>query len=211
MPRAPSKRGITSSLNLNQLARAARPRDVVMSNYRRIYLPGGMYFFTVITLRRQRFLIDDDVRAALREGIQLTRQTKPFEIVAWVQLPDHLHCIWRLPPDDTDFSSRWSMIKRIVTQRCGARLNRPEWLNARRRKRQQGTLWQHRFWDHLIHDEDDFNRHMDYIHWNPVKHGLVSKVVDWPYSSFHRLVRSGWYPELWGENISFDNTNEFGE
>ena len=145
MPRAPSKRGITSSLNLNQLARAARPTDVVMSNYRRVYLPGGMYFFTVVTFHRQRFLIDDDVRAALREGIQLTRQIKPFEIVAWVQLPDHLHCIWRLPPDDTDFSSRWSMIKRIVTQRCGARLNRPEWLNARRCKRQQGTLWQHRF------------------------------------------------------------------
>jgi putative transposase len=182
-----------------------------MSNYRRVYLPGGMYFFTVVTFRRQRFLIDEDVRAALREGIQFTRQTKPFEIVAWVLLPDHLHCIWRLPPDDSDFSSRWSMIKRIVTQRCGERLNRPEWLNARRRKRQQGTLWHHRFWDHLIRDEDDFNRHMDYIHWNPVKHGLVAKVADWPYSSFHRLVRSGWYPELWGENITFDDTNEFGE
>ena len=191
--------------------RAARPTDVVISDYRRVYLPGGMYFFTVVTFRRQRFLIDDDVRAALREGIQFTRQTKPFEIVAWVLLPDHLHCIWRLPPDDTDFSSRWSIIKRIVTQRCGERLNRPEWLNARRRKRQQGTLWQHRFWDHLIRDEDDFNRHMDYIHWNPVKHGLVSKVADWPYSSFHRLVRSGWYAENWGEDITFDDVNEFGE
>jgi putative transposase len=90
-----------------------------MSNYRRVYLPGGMYFFTVVTFRRQCFLIDDDVRAALREGIQFTRQTKPFEIVAWVLLPDHLNCIWRLPQDDTDFSSRWSIIKRIVTQRCG--------------------------------------------------------------------------------------------
>jgi putative transposase len=105
-----------------------------MSNYRRVYLPGGIYFFTVATFRRQRFLTDNDVRAALREGIQFTRQTKPFEIVAWVLLPDHLHCILRLPPDDTDFSSRWSIIKRIVTQRCGELLNRPEWLNARRRK-----------------------------------------------------------------------------
>ena len=95
-----------------------------MSDYRRVYLPGGMYFFTVVTFRRQRFLTDNDVRAALREGIQFTRQTKPFEIVAWVLLPDHLHCIWRLPPDDTDFSSRWSIIKRIVTQCCGERLNR---------------------------------------------------------------------------------------
>jgi putative transposase len=88
---------------------------------------------SIFTFRRQRFLIDDDVRAALREGIQLTRQSKPFEIVAWVLLPDHMHCIWRLPPDDTDFSSRWSIIIRIATQRCGERLNRPPWLNARRR------------------------------------------------------------------------------
>jgi len=102
-----------------------------MSNYRRVYIPGEMYFFTVVTFRRQRFLIDDDVRAALREGIQFTRQTRPFEIVAWVLLPDHLHCIWRLLPNDADFSSRWSIIKRIVTQRCGERLNRPPWLNAR--------------------------------------------------------------------------------
>jgi putative transposase len=96
-----------------------------MSNYRRVYLPGGMYFFTVVTFRRQRFLTDNDIRAALREGIQLTRQTKPFEFVAWVQLPDHLHCIRRLPPDDTDFSSRWGIVKRIITQRCGERLNPP--------------------------------------------------------------------------------------
>lgn len=182
-----------------------------MSNYLRVYVPGGLYFFTVVTLNRQNFLIDGDVRAALREGIQFTRKKKPFEIIAWVLLPDHLHCIWRLPPDDADFSSRWSMIKRIVTQRCGERLNRPEWLNARRRKRQQDSLWQHRFWDHLIRDEDDFNRHMDYIHWNPVKHGLVAKVVDWEYSSFHRLVRCGSYPELWGGNVAFDSGEEFGE
>jgi putative transposase len=182
-----------------------------MSNYRRVYFPGGLYFFTVVTFRRQCFLIDKDVRTALREGIQFARQSKPFEIVAWVLLPDYLHCIWRLPPGDTDFSSRWSMIKRIVTQRCGERLNRSEWLNARRHKRQQGTLWQHRFWEHLIRDEDDFNQHMNYINWNPVKHGLASKVIDWPYSSFHRLVRKGWYAENWGENIIFDNGSEFGE
>ncbi|MGZ4954660.1 MAG: REP-associated tyrosine transposase [Methylobacter sp.] len=91
------------------------------------------------------------------------------------------------------------------------RLNRPEWLAARRRGRQQGTLWQHRYWDHLIRDEEDFNRHMDYIHWNPVKHGFASKVADWPYSSFRRLVRSGWYVESWGAKIVFDDNCEFGE
>ncbi|MGZ8153369.1 MAG: REP-associated tyrosine transposase [Methylovulum sp.] len=182
-----------------------------MSNYRRVYVPGGLYFFTVKTFRNQHFLTDDDVRAALREGIELTRLSKPFDIVAWVLLPNHLHCIWRLPPDDADFSARWSIIKRTVTQCCGERLNRPEWLTARRRQRQQGTLWQHRFWDHLIRDEDDFNRHMDYILWNPVKHGFAAKVADWPYSSFHRLVRSGWYAENWGGNIAFNDSDEFGE
>ncbi|WP_333877474.1 REP-associated tyrosine transposase [Methylobacter sp.] len=182
-----------------------------MSNYRRVYVPGGLYFFTVKTFRNQRFLIDDDVRGALREGIEFTRQSKPFDIVAWVLLPNHLHCIWRLPPGDADFSARWSMIKRTVTQRCSARLNRPEWQSARRLKRQQGTLWQHRYWDHLIRDEDDFNRHMNYVHWNPVKHGFAAKVADWPYSSFHRLVRSGWYVESWGAKIVFDDNCEFGE
>jgi len=149
-----------------------------MPNYRRVYVPGGLYFFTVKTFRNQHFLTDDDVRAALREGIQFTRQSKPFDIVAWVLLPNHLHCIWRLPPGDADFAARWSIIKRTVTQDCSSRLNRPEWLTARRRKRQQGTLWQHRYWDHLIRDEDDFNRHMDYIHWNPVKHGFAVNVAD---------------------------------
>jgi putative transposase len=174
-------------------------------------VPGGLYFFTVKTLRNQHFLTDDDVRAALREGIQFTRQSKPFDIVAWVLLPNHLHCIWRLPPGDADFAARWSIIKRTVTQDCRERLNRPEWESARRRKRQQSTLWQHRYWDHLIRDEDDFNRHMDYIHWNPVKHGFAVNVADWPHSSFHRLVRSGWYDENWGEQIVFDDSYEYGE
>jgi len=182
-----------------------------MSHYRRVYVPGGLYFFTVKTFRNQHFLTDDDVRAALREGIQFTRQNKSFDIIAWVLLPNHLHCIWRLPSGDADFSARWSIIKRTVTQRCGERLNRPEWLTARRRQRQQGTLWQHRYWDHLIRDEDDFNKHMDYIHWNPVKHGFAVNVADWPYSSFHRLVRSGWYAENWGEKIAFDDNDKFGE
>lgn len=155
----------------------ASPTDVVISNYRRVYISGGMYFSggyvpQATFSNRRRY------PRGVARGFQLTRQSKPFAIVAWVLLPDHLHCIWRLPPDDTDFSSRWSIIKRVVTQRCGERLNRPELLSFRRYKRQQGTLWQHSFWDHLIRDEDDFNRHMDTIHWNPVKHGLVFKVVD---------------------------------
>ena len=86
-------------------------------------------------------------------------------------LPDHMHALWTLPPGDEDSSHRWRVIKRMVTQRRQTRLNRPEWMNSRRKKRNQSTLWQHRFWKHLIRDEADFNRHIDYIHWDPVKHG----------------------------------------
>jgi len=134
--------------------------------------------------------IDVDVRSA-QEAIGTLRSTHPFVIEAWVLLPDHMHALWTLPPGDEDFSYRWRVIKRMVTQRCQTRLNRPEWMNARRRKRNQSTLWQHRFWEHLIRDEADFNRHIDYIHWNPVKHGYVVQVSHWPYSSFHRYVKQG--------------------
>lgn len=135
-----------------------------MSNYRRANTPGGTYFFTVNTLHRQRFLTDADVRRALREGIKLAWRMKPFTIEGWVLLPDHLHGLWTLPPEDADFASRWSIIKRTVTQRCAARLNRPELLTERRRQRHQSSLWQHRFWEHQIRDEADFRRHVDYLH-----------------------------------------------
>ena len=130
-----------------------------MPDYRRTHVPGGTYFFTVNTYRRQTFLTDVHVRSALREAIGTLRLTHPFVIEAWVLLPDHTHALWTLPPGDEDFSYRWRVIKRMVTQRCQTRLNRPEWMNARRRKRNQSTLWQHRFWEHLIRGEADFNRH----------------------------------------------------
>ena len=182
-----------------------------MPDYRRAHVPGGTYFFTVNTYRRQTFLTDVDVRSALREAIGTLRLTHPFVIEAWVLLPDHMHALWTLPPGDEDFSYRWRVIKRMVTQRCQTRLNRPEWMNARRRKRNQSTLWQYRFWEHLIRDEADFNRHIDYIHWNPVKHGYVAQVSHWPYSSFHRYVKQGWLPANWGINIESLNGADFGE
>ena len=171
-----------------------------MPNYRRARVEGGTYFFTVNTFRRQPFLTDMDVRAALRAGIATVRAEHPFVIEAWVLLADHMHALWTLPPDDRDFSTRWQLIKRIVTQRCGARLHRPEWLTARRAQRHQSTLWQHRFWEHVIRGETDFVRHVDYMHWNPVKHGYVKRVKDWPYSSFHRYVKQGVLPPDWGGN-----------
>jgi putative transposase len=162
---------------------------LAMSNYRRDYTPGATYFFTVVTYRRRSFLCDEDVRNALRDAIQLTRENYPFVIEAWVLLPDHLHCIWKLPPSDADHSIRWKLIKRRVTGICGPCLHIKEWMTVSKTKHRESTLWQRRHIEHRIRDDRDFSNHCDYIHYNPVKHGLVNCPVDWPYSSFHRFIK----------------------
>ena len=183
-----------------------------MSNYRRANTKGGTYFFTVVTYRRQRFLCDDNVRPVLRSAIQHTRTTHPFTIDAWVLLPDHLHCIWTLPPNDADFGVRWAMIKRYITKHCGQYLQREEWLNTSKRRRKESTLWQRRFWEHQIRDDHDYEIHMDYLHYNPVKHGLVKQVKDWPYSTFHRYVLEGIYSLEWGSDLKLDESyTDWGE
>ena len=134
----------------------------------------------------------------LRQAILDTRCERPFRILAQVLLPDHLHTVWELPPGDDDFSTRWRLIKTRVTRSLrGRRIDVPH-PNVSRRRRHQHGLWQPRFWEHVVRDEDDLARHVDYIHWNPVKHGLVGRVRDWPYSTFHRFVRLGMYPPEWG-------------
>jgi len=178
-----------------------RNKDVVMPDYRRAAVPGGTYFFTLVTERRQPILTRPDIRQALRESIETVRLTQPFAIDAWVLLPDHLHAIWRLPPGDADFSNRWRLIKRHVTHACRD-YNRIDLMSERRQAKGHGTLWQQRFWEHLIRDEQDYARHFDYLHGNPLKHGLVSRVQDWPWSSFHRWVRQGVYPNDWGGDTS---------
>jgi putative transposase len=182
-----------------------------MSNYRRANTKGGTYFFTVVTYRRQRFLCDDRLRNVLREGIKTTQAIHPFTIDAWVLLPDHLHTIWTLPPDDADFGIRWAMIKRFVTKQCAPELKRDAWMNASKLKRKESTLWQRRFWEHQIRDESDYQKHMDYLHYSPVKHGLVEKVADWPYSTFHRYVRQGVYGVDWAGVIDEQELEGFGE
>lgn len=119
-------------------------------------------------------------------------------IDAWVLLPDHLHCVWTLPEGDLDFSSRWMAIKRAVSLACRDGNRREDLLNASKRARRESTLWQRRFWEHQIRDESDFARHVDYLHYNPVKHGHVRQPGDWPYSTFHRYVRAGLYAPDWG-------------
>ena len=177
-----------------------------MSCYRRANTPGATYFFTVVTYRRRRFLCDADVRVALREAISQVRSRYPFRIDAWVLLPDHVHTIWTLPPDDARFALRWQQIKRLVTLRCGERLHQTAWMNESKTRHRESTLWQRRYWEHQIRNELDFERHMDYLHYNPVKHGLVKQVNDWPYSSFHRYLEAGMYPTDWTAASPADET-----
>ncbi|GMR20536.1 MAG: transposase [Gammaproteobacteria bacterium] len=169
-----------------------------MANYRRARTPGACYFFTVVTYRRQGILTLPGSRQALRRAIHDTRTHHPFEINAWVLLPDHLHCIWTLPENDHDFSRRWGLIKAQFSKAMKSQLHIEQWLNPSRRKKRESTIWQHRFWEHQIRDEQDYRNHMDYIHYNPVKHGLVTQTKDWPYSTFHRYVQKGSYPVDWG-------------
>ena len=176
-----------------------------MPQYRRPRIAGQTWFFTVVTAERAPILIQAPVRAALRAAIIEIRQRHPFVIDAWVLLPDHLHCIWTLPEQDRDISSRWSMIKRGVTQRLAGTL--PTNRNTSRRRRRESGIWQRRFWDHVIRDDQDLLNHLDYIHANPLRHGLVTNVADWPHSSFHRYVKEGLYPQGWGKYIDAEMKN----
>ncbi|MGF0336955.1 transposase [Ectopseudomonas toyotomiensis] len=177
-----------------------------MSNYRRARDAGACYFFTLVSHQRLPVLTDAPLRAALRRAIERVRLHRPFVIEAWVLLPDHLHCLWRMPQGDADFGARWSMIKRLTSQAVAV----PGTVSLSRSLRRESGLWQRRFWEHRIRDEDDYQRHLDYLHFNPVRHGLVPRVADWPWSSFHRLVKEGVYPADWGGDAVVDNC-EYGE
>jgi len=165
-----------------------------MRKYTRVYVPGACYFFTVNLARRG----DHDLLVryvdALRAAVAATRRDHPFSIHAMVVLPDHLHALWQLPPGDADFSVRWRLIK---TQFSRA-VPRGERISPSRRRRGERGLWQRRFWEHLIRDERDWQRHVDYIHYNPVKHGHVARAEEWPFSSLHRFIREGRCEPGWG-------------
>ena len=172
-----------------------------MSRYRRATTAGSSYFFTVVSYRRQPILCDNSIRDALRNAIEAVRASRPFTIEAWVLLPDHLHCIWTLPDGDADFSTRWMKIKRAVSLACGDEYRRDDLMSASKLKHRESTIWQRRFWEHKIRDEEDFARHVDYIHFNPVKHGHAQRAMDWPYSTFHRYVRDGVYVSDWASAV----------
>ncbi len=164
-----------------------------MRSYIRARIPGALYFFTLtLAERRDNAFLVENV-PVLREAFRRTRHDHPFDIKAIVVLPDHLHCLWWLPARDVDYSTRLRLIK----ARFSAALPPGERISASRQRKGERGIWQRRFWEHVIRDEQDYQRHFDYIHFNPVKHGYVEHARDWPYSSFHRWVEHGLYPRDW--------------
>ena len=172
-----------------------------MPQYIRSYTEGAAYFFTLVSYNRRQILCNEDFLQALRNSIKLIQQQYPFEIIAWVQLPDHLHCIWQMPENDAGYSMRWSQIKRLTTQACPQYHLPTHELSHSKVSRNERGIWQRRFFEHQIKNEADFLKYMDYIHYNPLKHGLVKRAIDWPYSSFHRYLKVGNYSADWGENL----------
>ena len=165
---------------------------------------------SIVTYQRQNILLDELVRQALRFAVNETRSILPFHIDAWVLLPDHLHCVWTLPEGEDNYSLPWSLIKQSVSRRCATAYGDKAALSQSRQKRRESPFWQRRFWEHQIRDEADFERHVDYLHWNPVKHALVTQAAAWPYSTFPQYVKEGVYAPDWGLGEKFDDT-EFGE
>lgn len=147
---------------------------------------------------------------ALKQSLRRVKEAHPFKIEALVLLPDHLHCLWTPPEDDADYALRWNLVKRLTSQQT-RHLITPE-VSESRKKRGELSLWQRRFWEHQIRDACDFERHVDYIHWNPVKHGYVKAVAQWPYSSFHCFVGQGIYLLNWtGYGMTHVPDGDYGE
>lgn len=163
--------------------------------YRRAKVQGGTYFFTVVTEKRQKILCLPNNVSLLRDAFRYVMERHPLIIDAVVILPDHLHCMWTLPENDQDFSTRWRLIKSYFSRRCETVL--PENISLSTHNKKQPPVWQYRFWEHLIRDEIDMKNHVEYIHYNPVKHGLVTAPKDWEFSSLHRAVRQGIYDMMW--------------
>ena len=175
-----------------------------LPDYRRNRVPGGTYFFTVNLLDRRSSLLVDQIED-LRESVWRVRELMPFHIDAWVVLPEHMHALWTLPAGDADYSRRWQAIKMAFTKRVTI----GEAVSASRQTRGERGIWQRRYWEHTIRDEQDYAAHMDYTHFNPVKHGLAAHAAAWPFSSLHRCVETGLYPPGWGNKD--DSVGDWGE
>lgn len=188
--------------------------------YRRAFVPGGTFFFTVVTANRRPLLANEKAVGVLREAFKAVIAKRPFAVVAMAVLPEHLHSVWTLPPGDSDFATRWRLIKTWFTKHHGDALGyagahptygevgldvlgyagaHPTYIGSLSRARKgERDVWQRRYWEHQIRDADDLRHHVEYIHYNPVRHGHVSRPIEWPFSSFRRYVETGVYAEDWG-------------
>ena len=172
-----------------------------MANYKRAWQPGGTWFFTVVLAERQKSHLLVERIDLLRKVVREVQDRHPFLIHGWVVLPEHLHALLELPEGDTNFPLRWRQIK----SKFSRAIPNSEARSESRWQRGERGIWQRRYWEHLIRDQEDFNHHLDYIHINPVKHGLVMAPRDWPYSTFQRWVKQGRYPLSWGANAGSES------
>ena len=172
--------------------------------YRRAKVEGGTFFFTVVTYNRHQFLCEEENTLILREAFRQVKQQYSFNIDAIAILPNHIHSIWTLPPGDSNFSNRWRLIKNYFTRNCDPKYKGD--VSKSRQCKNEQAVWQRRFWEHQIKDDLDFRNHIDYIHYNPVKHGYVESPAHWKYSSFHHYVKRGIYDENWGAGTELEFT-----
>jgi len=175
-----------------------------MPNYVRWRERGATYFFTVITYQRRPLFNGNDARRLLRRAFAETRQRWPFEQFACVLLPDHLHCVWTLPDNDEDFPKRWSFLKRKFAQAYRASGRTTASVTERMQRKRELGVWQPRYWEHRIRNEDELYAYRDYVHLNPVKHGYVADPYDWPHSTVHRHQRLGWLTDDWMSHTVLD-------
>jgi putative transposase len=175
-----------------------------MPQYRRAKIEGSVFFFTVVLAERPSNLLSEKIDR-FRRIYRTIQQRRPFETIAICVLPDHVHALWALPEGDADFSTRWSLIKSGFSRGLD-----PKARSASKVAKREKGIWQRRYWEHAIRDNADLERHVDYIHFNPLKHGHVTRVADWPHSSFHRYVERGLLAADWGGDMR-DIQGSFGE
>lgn len=169
-----------------------------MPEYRRNRVPGETYFFTLVTFNRQPLFFSKANNRMFINAWNDVQTRHPFESIAACVLPDHIHAIWKLPEGDDDYPMRWKEIKRLFTQEYHRENHKGAGRTLSQQLQGEATIWHRRYWEHTIRDQDDLNVHIDYVHINPLKHGLVNEVRNWPWSSFHRYVTNGVYPSDWG-------------
>ncbi len=165
--------------------------------YKRSDIKGGSYFFTVNLANRKSSLLTDHIKN-LKKAINQVKQTHPFIIEAMVILPEHIHAIWTLPQDDNGYAKRWMLIKSNFSRS----IPKNEHINKSRFRKRERGIWQRRYWEHAIRDEKDLQNHIDYIHYNPVKHGQVNNPTDWPHSTIHHYIKTGRLEPNWGNDIN---------